>query len=97
MRLAKLQTAFAQGVFQGRALRIQLDVETPHLEEIGDAQKDFQVVEGLEQEIGRTGAQRGALGFLVRIGGQHDHRQEDFVAGRAQGMEDGKTIRRAAS
>jgi hypothetical protein len=31
MRLTKFQTACAQGVFQRRALRIKLDVETPHL------------------------------------------------------------------
>lgn len=37
-------------------------------------EKNFQVVEGLEQRLGRTSAKRRALGFLVRIGGQHNDR-----------------------
>ena len=92
MRRSKLQAAFAQGIFQSGALRIQLNVETPHLQEIGDAKKNFQVVQGLEQEIGGTSAERGPLGFLVRIGRKHDHREKDFAAGGAQGMENGKAI-----
>jgi hypothetical protein len=54
VRLAQFQTAFAQGIFQRRALRIKLDVETSHLEKIRDAEKTFQVVKGFEQKIGRT-------------------------------------------
>jgi hypothetical protein len=92
VRLAQLQTAFAQGIFQRRALRIKLDVETPHLEKIGDSEKTFQVVKGLEQKIGRTCAKRRALGFLGRISGQHDDRKEDFIAGGAKGVEDRKSI-----
>jgi hypothetical protein len=92
MRRAKFQTAFAQGVFQGGALRIQLDVKPPHLEEIGDAQKDFHLVERLKQKIGRAGGEGSASGGLVGIGREHDDREKDLAAGGPQGMKDGKSI-----
>ena len=55
-RFAQLGCSFPKGVFQRGHLHVELDMETPHLEEIGDAQKDFQLVERLEQEIGRARA-----------------------------------------
>ena len=85
VRLAKLQTAFAEGFFERGALRIKLHVQTSHLEEIGDAEKNFEVVKGLQQKIGRACAECRAFGLPVRIGGQHDDRKENLIASRAQG------------
>ena len=85
MRRPKLQTAFAQGIVQAGALRI------------GDTQKDFQVVKRLEQEIGRTGPQRGPLGFLIRIRREHNHREKDFTAGGPQRINGSSIHPRAAS
>jgi hypothetical protein len=92
VRLAKLQTAFAEGFFERRALRIKLHGQTPHLEEIGDAEKNFEVVEGLEQKIGRACAECRAFSLAVRIGGQHDDWKENLIAGRTKGVEDCKSI-----
>ena len=89
VRLAQLQAAFAQGIFERRSLRIKLDMETPHLEQISDAEKHLQMVERLKQKVGRTRAQRCAFRLPVRIARQDDDRKEDFIARGTQGMEDG--------
>ena len=92
VRLTQFQTFFMEGVLKGGSLSIKLDVETPHFEEISDAEKNFQVIEGLEQEVGRTCAKGGAFCFLICISGQNDDREEDIIAGGAKGAEDRKPI-----
>src|SRR5205085_11927595 len=70
--LAQLQTFGVKGVFERGTLHIELDVEPPHLEEIADAEKDLELVEGLEEEIGRAGTERVSFRAFVSIGGQDD-------------------------
>src|SRR5438445_12858672 len=67
VRLTQFQTFFTEGVFKGGPLSIKLEVETPHFEEISDAEKNLQVSERLEQEVGRTCAKSGASRFLIYI------------------------------
>src|SRR5437763_947783 len=73
--LAQLQTFCVKGVFERGALHIELDVEPPHLEEIANAEKDLELIERLEEEIGRAGTERVSFRAFVSIGGQDDDRQ----------------------
>ena len=92
VRFAQLEAAFAQRIFQRGALGIELDVKTPHLEEIGDAKKNFELVERLEEKVGGARGERAAFRFLIGIGGKDDDREKNFVAGGTKGMKDRKAI-----
>lgn len=92
VRFAQLEAAFAQRIFQRSTLGIELDVKTPHLEEIGDAKKDFELVERFEEKIGRTGGKRPTFGLLIGIGGKDDDGEKNFIAGGTKGMKDRKAI-----
>src|SRR5260370_27475173 len=52
-------------------LALELEVEASNIEEVLDAEEDFQAVEGLGQEVPGAGGERALPRLGPRVGGQH--------------------------
>jgi hypothetical protein len=68
--------AIANGIFESGALVVEKLVRTATLEQITNTQRDLNVIERLEQEVGRAGLQPTPFGFLIRVRSQNHDRQK---------------------
>src|SRR5260370_40550945 len=96
-RRVEIGGAFANSLFQSRALIIQEKVRVPAGEEIANSQNNFSVIKWLAQEIGCAGFERPSFCFFTRVRGKNNYREKVFVVFGTERFQNGKAIGAAAS
>ena len=71
---------------------IELKMQAPRLEKIVDPQKNFELVERLEEKIGRAGAEGAQLRIFIGVGGENNDGEKSFRRGRAQRFQNGEAV-----
>src|SRR5256712_5686797 len=91
LALKELLGPFADELLERLVVALELEVETTGVEQILDAEEDFQTVKGLGEKVLRAGRERALLRFRRHIGGQHEHGQID-VPGDRQPLHPGDAV-----
>ena len=93
LRLGQLRCAFAYFLLQDLVLILQLEMKKARLQQVADAQHDFDRIQGFGQEVCRPAGQRATLGLGRRIRGEHQDREVSIRRNeRSQSFHDGKPV-----